>query len=548
MLILLNYSCQKDEIFTQNEPNGQKKISRINFEEFKKINTNKDLINAIESHADFNFEKSESDLFNRNEGENQFIILTDDIVMITDSIYNHYTFKVLTESEGYDFYNLTLKTDLEHNTVDNKFLKYTPTEAWFHNPEQPYDGFVELIDSNILNLEQLSSGRSSGICVVSLEIVWTCNFGKNHAPGEGTSCTEWDWDLDITYGSCPETIDAGGSVGGGTGSDGGGDTGGNTGNPGGDGNSTGSTKPTKPCDSQSTGLTDLDGCNPATGDDDDCSVSDLDFNSYYSQFSPFQVDLIDVRPSCEGISTSDIDNDKFMCLYNKLIQSNKFKTLFLNTFEESQNLNVKFKLSDTLSVNGMAKAAQGSTINSQTGDLLLNVEIYINSNYLESASSIAVARTILHESIHAYLILKHLNCNLGTPFEELIDDINNKSLEELLNYYYETACPLEEQHEFMFDKMIPAMSEILADIRDSLIPLTHRQLAESDTSFKDENNPYGPTVPWDWNNFYKYLSMAGLQNTDTFQWNIPPGSHLEENFQKYAITYGRDSFRKECNE
>ena len=340
------------------------------------------------------------------------------------------------------------------------------------------------------------------------------------------------------YDTNPEnSIDEGGSSGGGGG-----------GVPG-DSDIVTNPNPTEPCQDSSgqVGITDSGGCTLVT-EDDECSVSDLDFNSYYSQFSPFQVDLIEVQPSCEGISTNDIDNEKFMCLYNKLIQSNKYKALFLKTFEESQNLNVKFKLSDTLSVNGRTKVPPGSTINSQTGDLILNVEIYINSNYLQSTSAIGAARTILHESIHAYLILKHLNCNLGTPFEELVDDINNKSLEELLNYYYATSCPTEEEHEFMFDKMIPAMSEILADIRDALIPLTHRQLAESDMSFKDENNPNGPTVAWNWNDFYKYLSMDGLQNTDSFQWNIPPGSHLEENFIKYARTYGRDSFRKECNE
>jgi hypothetical protein len=193
-------------------------------------------------------------------------------LIITDSIYNHYTFKILMQSEGYDFYNLTLKTDLQHNTVDTKFLKYKPTEAWFHNPAQPYDGTVELIDSNILNLDQLLLGRSSGVCVVSLEVVWTCNLGNNHAPGEGTSCTSWEWDLDITYGSCPETIDAGDSTPGGTTSNDGGDnTGGNTVNPSGDSNSTGSTKPTKPCIGPTTGFSDgISGCNTTFSDPNNC--------------------------------------------------------------------------------------------------------------------------------------------------------------------------------------------------------------------------------------------------------------------------------------
>lgn len=169
----------------------------------------------------------------------------------------------------------------------------------------------------------------------------------------------------------------------------------------------------------------------------------------------------------------------------------------------------------------------------------------LNEQYINSSSAIAVAKTILHESIHAYLKLKYIKCNIGTPFDDIIDDIDDKNLEELLNYYYETACPEEEQHEFIFANMIPTMQDILADIRDSLIPENHQQNAEALT-FIDETNPSGPEINWNWNEFYKYFSMAGLQNTDAFQFEmLPVDSPKYQNYTNYINT-GINSFTKNC--
>jgi len=85
-----------------------------------------------------------------------------------------------------------------------------------------------------------------------------------------------------------------------------------------------------------------------------------------------------------------------------------------------------------------------------------------------------------------------------------------------------------------------------------LIPLNHQQNAEG-ILFINEENPstypdgsYLADIPWDWNQFYKYLSMSGLHQTDAFNWEMSPDSIEYQNYYKYAIIYGKNSFKKDC--
>jgi hypothetical protein len=253
--------------------------------------------------------------------------------------------------------------------------------------------------------------------------------------------------------------------------------------------------------------------------------------------------------------SSFVNNQKASCIYNKLSQSPKFKTLFVDTFGENDNLNITFKIvNDIPGANGNTGLFPGTenNYNTTTGEVNLNLLIKLDAGYINSSSAIAVAKTILHESIHAYLILKHVKCNIGTPFDDIIDEIEDKNLEELLNYYYDTACSGEEQHEFMFEHMIPTMSDILAEIRDELIPENHQQSAE-EAMFINENNPiidssgeYVNDSPWNWVDFYKYLSMVGLHQTNTFINNIQNSPSKYYNYNKYGIEYGTNLFKKDC--
>jgi hypothetical protein len=290
---------------------------------------------------------------------------------------------------------------------------------------------------------------------------------------------------------------------------------------------------------------------------DDCEVSNETFNSIYSNNSPFNVDLSSVREDCNevGIDTSLVSaNAKFMCIYNKLVNSPKFKDLFIDTFGESENLDITFKISDTLSTNARTRGIS-MNINPTTNEVLsADLEILISKDYMGSASAIAVAKTILHECIHTYLILKKYSCEQAIPFENM----GNQELSETLNEYFNECAPSQADHEFMFNFMIPTMSEILADLKDDLIPLSHQQNAETRMYINEENpttDDFGNIirdVPWSWNEFYKNLSLVGLQDSSAFhleygvQLPISEQTYKYQNYYDYGVEIGTNSFRDEC--
>lgn len=550
---LIFTACEKDEpnIKTESSQEIQKIIRRdISFNDLPNINLVSEKLNTIRKNLKFN---NRTGIQSREFDSDSVTIVTDNILYMTYEGTHTLTFKVIRNYPEHFIENIVLHYNLETETYDEFFVQYDITPQEFLD----YSNGIQLPEDTVVLMEKLDNGTFSGLvnrgfCTTScVSYNFNCTAGGNHQYGEGCdgSLDQQPFQVQICNTTCYNThqdneiTDVDG--------------------PNGGGGTTTTTiitnpNPVEPCNTSTgeTGIVNNNGdCLPVNNtlnpieDDDECNTSEENFNAYYSVKSPFNVDLSAVS-NCYNIDTEDIEeNQKFMCIYNKLTQSPKFKNLFLDTFGESDNLNVKFELVDHIpGANGQTGLLPNSinNINQTTGEVNLNLLIKIDKSYMDSHSAIAVAKTIMHESIHAYLILKHIKCNVGTPFDEIMEDIDDKSLEELLNYYYDTACPNEEQHEFMFEHMIPTMSEILADVRDELVPLSHQQNAEADTTFFDEANPTGPQVSWSWEQFYKYLSMAGLQNSDSFQWDIAPGSVKYQNYIKYTIDYGKNGFRKDC--
>jgi len=146
-------------------------------------------------------------------------------------------------------------------------------------------------------------------------------------------------------------------------------------------------------------------------------------------------------------------------------------------------------------------------------------------------------------------MVKTYGCNQGVSFENM-DDFE---ISELLNVY-DTECMLQQgQHEFMFNFIIPTMVDVLKELKDQLIPLSHQQGAEGYMLINETN----PTIdantgeivydaPWDWDSFFKHLSLSGLHNSSIFHLEYPstPPSPGYLNFQRYNLV-GQD-FRKEC--
>ena len=374
---------------------------------------------------------------------------------------------------------------------------------------------------------------------VAIPILCTC---ENHAPWQSCDCGNQPyWDYITTY-EClgsdssnpPDNTDP---------TTGNPDTSGPGGNTGGsDENNTNNPSLTSPVD-----------------EDESCQAVVSNLNSNYSLNSPFNVDLEDFYPTnCNTVDTTNVEtNEKFMCIYNKLIQSAKFKDLFLDIFGESEVFDVKFTIVDNIvDANGQCAFISGH-INETTGQLVdLKLEISLDKGYINGSSAIAVAKTIMHESIHAYLTFKYYSCNQGATLG-IMDDVE---MTELLSEYYLECAPLQGQHEFMFNFLVPTMSEILSDLKDDLIPQNHQQSAEN-RQFVNEENPttddlgsYVRNVPWNWDVFFKYMSLVGLHESSAFNLELGSYEPVNEqtpkymNYYDYGVEVGTNSFKKDCDD
>lgn len=173
--------------------------------------------------------------------------------------------------------------------------------------------------------------------------------------------------------------------------------------------------------------------------------------------------------------------------------------------------------------------------------------IRINVNILSGPdikSNFKVAKTILHECIHAYLNIKKINCNLGTTIPEL----NGLDLQSLIGTFYQSfGCHIDvngspqSQHEFMFTYLIPTFQSIIGDIYQSLASESNLNYVNSTpfyNSLTDEN------FNWSWNDFFKYYSLEGLHQCDSFInaiQNVP-----NENYKYNFYRTKAQEFTKNC--
>jgi hypothetical protein len=156
-----------------------------------------------------------------------------------------------------------------------------------------------------------------------------------------------------------------------------------------------------------------------------------------------------------SIDTTTTEGKKFTEVYDALLSSPSFKELFVDIFKDSKRDNVKFEINDHVNEdNDPTKKEVNAT--TSFDPISKNIVIKISKQILiagttMSQTKIENAKTILHECIHAYLFIKANYPNTG------VDCVN------ILNSMYPTS---EEQHDFMFDHMIPTMQKVLAEVRD----------------------------------------------------------------------------------
>lgn len=264
--------------------------------------------------------------------------------------------------------------------------------------------------------------------------------------------------------------------------------------------------------------------------------SGLIFDVEKSYKSPANIDFT-------AIDKTTPEGQKLDCIYQKLMQSPSFKNLFEDTFGGSQTkLNVKFEIADNLpnNINGTCQLQPPSNGN-YTNLIRINVNILSGPDI---KSNFKVAKTILHECIHAYLNIKKINCNLGTTIPEL----NGLDLQSLIGTFYQSfGCHIDvngspqSQHEFMFTYLIPTFQSIIGDIYQSLASESNLNYVNSTpfyNSLTDEN------FNWSWNDFFKYYSLEGLHQCDSFInaiQNVP-----NENYKYNFYRTKAQEFTKNC--
>lgn len=238
----------------------------------------------------------------------------------------------------------------------------------------------------------------------------------------------------------------------------------------------------------------------------------LDINASFK--SPFNIDRL-------SINDATPEGKKFNSIYDEgLAKSPEFQKLFIDLFGSNTRYNVKFVIADNLprpkkpneQDNGQTVLTPNST----------NITIKINKQILTTVtggitnlSKMAIAKVILHECIHAYLHIKGMYPNAGIS----IPGIEEMDLQKVINAIYGNNS---DQHTFMYDHMIKTMENILSQLKDKLTTYERRnELINLKIYTKVDNTAF---EIWNWDNYYKYLSLSGLGEAKSFITDYPVNS------------------------
>lgn len=202
LLSLLLMNCEKQDHLETIETIGVKKFTKITLQELKNKVIHNETFENISNSFDVNLSSTSNQ---RKESLDNAIVLTDEIVEVQGKTGSDYTFKMITNSKAYEFYNLVVSVNDQGVIIDSKIIKYTPSESWISDPSLPFSGNASLIErNNFLDVDsKYSRGRR---CVVGIITEWVCNAGNNHPPD---SCPAGGSELIVTlvYGDCPPALD-----------------------------------------------------------------------------------------------------------------------------------------------------------------------------------------------------------------------------------------------------------------------------------------------------------------------------------------------------
>jgi len=387
-IFIVILACQEESFDNPQETTQVKKLKRITLSELNSRIGNSNDYSKLSAMFDVNKPKA-TNYQKRLETSDNPYLLTDEIAVVEKENATFYTFKIESDATGNEFYNLVVAMDESNAIRSTRILEYIPSDYWLQNTSEPFNGEVKIHENDIFSVADINnmfSARGSNQCVSGVTGEWECNLGNNHAPGEGQSCTSWEYIITVHWGPCPETIDAGDSGGGGGGFPvDGGNTGGGGGgtSDGGSGNNNDNGNPPddgEECILDSNGNCLTDDTTPLPPrdliEDDDCDTSKEDLKKVFPNMSDTDAKLLASVINDKGTDFGiDSDEDLWHFLSQAGHETGGFNTLNVT---ESTYWTTASKLAATYS-----KFTMDSTL------AATNSNKYYAPDYLQNSSGVA---------------------------------------------------------------------------------------------------------------------------------------------------------------
>lgn len=197
---LILWNCEQNE-FLLESTHSHNKVNRISFAKFSKSIKHNSQYEDLKNYFD-------SSIKNRNvsgKSNNDITILTDEIVHILNGNISNYTFKIVTESEENQFFNLVIQVNQDNEIISSKVYQYIPDQSWLSDISKPYSGYVKISKDKNISLEGLFQ-RNSRFCLTGVTGEWVCNLGNNHYEGhpDCTEGTSWEYIIRPEYERCDD--------------------------------------------------------------------------------------------------------------------------------------------------------------------------------------------------------------------------------------------------------------------------------------------------------------------------------------------------------
>ncbi|RED97545.1 hypothetical protein C7460_112156 [Marinoscillum furvescens DSM 4134] len=211
------------------------------------------------------------------------------------------------------------------------------------------------------------------------------------------------------------------------------------------------------------------------------------------------------------------NNDCVQDIWNKMKQNDVGYETLTNFLGDSPKAELCLDIKD------IGDDANGNTDPSESGKVIIN----LNSTKL-NRSKLSIARTLLHEMIHAELIGLVIKAGGYDDFQNYAKNYDDEFL--AIWDYIEEFGKSGWQHEYMADNYITYISSGLKLLEAFYVS----------SSFKNAvNNGYYDDVigePWSWDNFYKYMAWEGLHKTEQFQTDIID-ENLKNKYDQYRLRF-----------